>query len=376
MDRWLVAPVSTRDQPRLTGLSSAAGCAAKLGMEELDDVLSAAFDPVAPGDHGGGRAPLGIGDDGAVVVSGSDRVVATTDFFPPIVDDPVTWGHVAATNAIGDVHAMGAVPTAALTVLGWPAGRRRADLDGVLAGLRTGAAADGVPIVGGHTIDVEVPFVGLAVLGDLHGPALRQDAGRPGDVLVLTAPVGTGIATTAASRADAAASGPGGPLEQVLAAAVAVMTTSNGPAAGVARDHDVVAATDVTGFGLLGHLHRLAHRSGVDATVVADDVPLLPGVVGLAARGVVPSGSRRNAEAVVARAGVDTDDLTLAVLADAQTSGGLLIACSPAVVDAVLADLDRVGHHGTVVGGLGPPTSTSDPGRVVVTGRVAATPHG
>lgn len=295
-------------------------------------------------------APVGIGDDAAVVAVGTDRVVATTDFFTPIVDDPTTWGHVAATNAIGDVHAMGALPTVALTILGWPSGQRRGDLDDVLAGLRAGAHADGVAIVGGHSIDSAVPFVGLAVLGDLDEVPFRQDAARPGDVLVLTAPVGTGIATTAALRADPAASAPGGDLHDVLAAAVGVMTTSNAKAADAARAHGVVAATDVTGFGLLGHLHRVARQSGVDVEVDADAVPLLPGVVDLARRGLVPGGSRRNAEAVVAGAGVDTDDLTLAVLADAQTSGGLLLACEPDRVPALVAALDGAGHHGALVG--------------------------
>ncbi len=350
--------------PRLTSLSSAAGCAAKLGMDELDDVLATAFGPI--GDRASGDDTLGIGDDAAIVRVGDQSVVATTDFFTPIVDDPHTWGWIAATNAIGDVHAMGGVPTAALMVLGWPSGERRGDLDEVLTGVRAGAAADGVTVVGGHSISSAVPFVGLAVLGSVEPPVLRQDVARPGDALVLTAPVGTGIATTAALRAPRGDSEVGGPLHEVLAAAVAVMTTSNRALVPVARGNGVVAATDVTGFGLLGHLHRVARSSGVDVTVEASAVPVLPGVVDLARRDVAPGGSRRNVDAVVARAHVDTDPVTAVVLADAQTSGGLLLACPPAASEAVVAQARAVGHRAARVGTV----TGAGRGRIDVTGRV------
>ncbi len=323
-------------------------------MAELDDVLDRAFGGArqSVGPEGGDAVDtdIGIGDDAAVVAMAGGRVVATTDFFTPIVDDARTWGHVAATNAIGDVHAMGGTPVAALVVLGWPAGTRHDDLDDVLAGLRAGAAADGVALVGGHTIDAAAPFVGLAVLGELDGPPMRQDAARPGDALVLTAPIGTGIATTAALRAPVADVAPGGQLHEVLAAAVAVMTTSNGAAADIARRHGVAAATDVTGFGLLGHLHRLARRSEVDVRVDANSVPVLPGVRDLARADVVPGGSRRNASFVTERAGVDTDPITLAVLSDAQTSGGLLLAVDPGAADALVTDLRAVAPTATRVG--------------------------
>lgn len=351
-------------------MSAAAGCAAKLGMAELDDVLGRAFGPNATAAGGTDHTTsdgIGIGDDAAVVPLGGGRVVATTDFFTPIVDDPRVWGHVAATNAIGDIHAMGGTPTAALVVLGWPAGSRHDDLDDVLTGLRDGAAADGVAIVGGHSIDAAAPFVGLAVLGEMDGVPLRQDAARPGDALVLAAPVGTGIATTAALRAPVVDSRPGGPLHDVLAAAVAVMTRSNHDVVGVARTHDVAAATDVTGFGLLGHLHRMARGSGVDVEVDAASVPVLPGVVDLARADVVPGGSRRNGAFVAERAGVATDPVTLAVLADAQTSGGLLLAVRPERAPSLVADLRELGHEAARIGTV----AGSGAGAITVRGHVA-----
>ncbi len=309
---------------------------------------------------------MGPGDAAAVVTITGRAGGPTPDFFTPIVDDPRTWGWIAATNAIGDVHAMGGVPTAALMVLGWPAGERRGDLDELLAGVDAGAAADDVAVVGGHSISSAVPFVGLAVLGSVDPPLLRQDAARPGDVLVLTAPLGTGIATTAALRAPRRDSEAGGPLEDVLAAAVGVMTTSNRALVPVAREHGVVAATDVTGFGFLGHLHRVARSSEVDVEVDAAAVPILPGVVELARRDVVPGGSRRNLEVVVDRAGVDTDPVTAIVLADAQTSGGLLLACPPAAADDVVARAREVGHDAARVGRV----TGAGTGRITVTGRV------
>jgi selenide,water dikinase len=376
------------DVPRLTALSPAAGCAAKLGMDELDERVVATFAALAAG----GRPDLvssdaaavtmqpsssvtaasddvtvlGIGDDAAVVRVGAESVVTTTDFFPPIVDDARTWGHVAATNAIGDVHAMGARPVGALVLLGWPAARLRDELTATLAGLHAGAAADGIAVQGGHSIASEVPFVGLSVLGLLDGPPLRQDALAVGDALVLTAPVGTGLATTAARRAPRAATAAGGPLQEVLAAAVAVMTRSLGPAAAVARACGLRAATDVTGFGLLGHLHRMARASGVDVRLDAGVVPLLPGVLGLVEEGAVSGGSRRNGQAVVAAAGVATDPVTLAVLADAQTAGGLLVGCPADGVDRLVTDLVAAGDVAAVVGEV----VATGSGRIDVVGSV------
>lgn len=393
------APDDVAEPVRLTSLSPSAGCAAKIGMRRLDDEIvaqarrmaeaSAAgpeVDPSAPAPTFlptgvSGIVPVvtrsatrrgrphddtvvGVGDDAAVVRIGREQVVATVDFFPPIVDDAHAWGHVAATNAIGDVHAMGARPTVALMVLGWPddvAGDLLAD---VVAGVHHGAQLEGIRVAGGHSITAPVPFVGLSVVGALDGTPLCQDELQVDDRLVLTAPLGTGIATTACKRAPREASRPGGRLHDVLAAAVDVMTTSNGPVVHAARDHGVRAATDVTGFGLLGHLYRMARASQVDVTVAAAQVPVLPGVVDLARDGLVPGGSRGNADVVVERAGVATDPVTLAVLADAQTSGGLLLGVAAGGARDLVARLRDLDHAAAVVGRV----TDSGHGRITVDG--------
>jgi selenide,water dikinase len=329
---------------RLTALSHGAGCACKLGLDVLDQILAAVPADVHP------RLSVGVGDDAAVWDAGDRSMVLTTDFFTPIVDDAATWGRIAATNAASDVFAMGASPVVALNLVGWPADRPTDELTAVLAGAREAAASGGWIAVGGHSIDSPEPFFGQAVLGEATGPPLTQAGAREGDVLVLTAPIGTGIVVTAAKRSPRADVAPGGPLHEPHAAAVAVMTRHNRDAAAAARDADVRAATDVTGFGLLGHLHRLASASGVGATVDPTAVPLLPRVAELAAAGHVPGGTRRNVTAVRERAGVDGDAAVLELLADAQTSGGLLLACPPDTVEGLRADLRSAGDEAAVIG--------------------------
>ena len=277
-------------------------------------------------------------------------MVLTTDFFTPIVDEPRDWGRIAATNAASDVFAMGATPVLALNLVGWPTDRDTDELAVVLAGAREAASSGGWLAVGGHSIDSPEPFFGQAVLGELTDPPLTQAGARPDDALVLTAPIGTGIVVTAAKRAPLSDVAPGGRLHAAHTAAVAVMTRHNAAAADAARRAGVTAATDVTGFGLLGHLHRLARASGVAATIDASRVPLLPGVAELAAAGDVPGGSRRNLTTLRQRAGVTGDGILLDVLADAQTSGGLLLACPPGAVDDLVADLEAGGDAAAVVG--------------------------
>lgn len=329
---------------RLTATSHGAGCACKLGLDVLDQILAAVPADTHP------QLSVGIGDDAAVWDVGDRSMVLTTDFFTPIVDDPATWGRIAATNAGSDVFAMGATPVVALNLVGWPADRDTAELARVLAGAREAASSGGWMAVGGHSIDSSEPFFGQAVLGEATEPVMTQAGARAGDVLVLTAPIGTGIVVTAAKRSPVADVGPGGPLHEAHAAAVAVMTRHNRDAAAAARRAGVRAATDVTGFGLLGHLHRMMAGSGVAAAVDPAAVPLLPDVVALAAAGFVPGGTRRNVEAVRQRAGVEGDAGVLDLLADAQTSGGLLLACPPDAVDELVDGLRTAGDTGAVIG--------------------------
>ena len=303
----------------------------------------------------------GTADDAAVIRLSAERaLVLTTDFFTPIVDDPFDFGRIAAANALSDVYAMGGEPRWCLSLVGWP--REKLPLD-VLGEVQRGAAAvvaeAGAVIVGGHSIDDPEPKFGLMVVGEVHPDHVTTNAAaRPGDALVLTKPIGSGIIATAIKRELA-------PPETV-AAAVAAMTTLNAGAAAAARAAGVRAATDVTGFGLLGHLASLLRASGCAAEIAASRVPLLPGVARLVALGCVPGGTTRNREAV--RAGTSfadaVDETTRILLADAQTSGGLLLGVAPGALPALLADLRARGtpaaaHIGTAVSGA--------PGRITVT---------
>lgn len=338
---------------RLTSYSHGAGCACKLGPGDLAEVLGGIVPPSAPDllvgrDHG---------DDAVVWRTGDGRaLVATIDVFTPIVDDPATWGRIAAVNAGSDVHAMGGRPLFALAFAAWPREvLPLATLSVVLEAGQAAAAEGGWVVAGGHTIDGPEPLYGQAVIGEVDTDRLLTNAaGRPGDALVLTKPLGTGLTTTAVKRRDGDATGPGGDLAEVYAAAVAEMTRSNGPAAQTALDLGAVCATDVTGFGLLNHLREIALASGVGAEVTSAAVPRLPGLEALLAAGEVPGGTQRNLAHVrphlAVAAGVAEDDLV--VLADAQTSGGLLVALPDAAADALVAELVASGHGAARVGRL------------------------
>jgi selenide,water dikinase len=281
-----------------------------------------------------------------------------------VVDDPRAWGRVAAANAVSDVYAMGGRPLFALNVVAWPSSELGEDvLVEVLAGAADVALAGGFVTGGGHTIDDPVPKFGLAVLGEADPSRLLRTSGlRPGDALVLTKPLGTGIVTTAA-KADQAPAG-------VLADAVASMTALNDVAAEAALDAGATGATDVTGFGLLGHLRRMVEASEVDVELEVASVPLLDGVVELAARGFVPGGTRRNLE--WAMEVVDpgpADELALVVLADAQTSGGLLFGAQPERAHQAVERLRRAGRPAAIVGHV----RGRGPGRVTLSVRPART---
>ena len=281
-------------------------------------------------------------DDAAVIRLSPERaLVATTDFFTPIVDDARAWGAIAAANALSDVYAMGAAPLVALSLVGWPRDALPFDLLGeVMAGAAEVVGEAGCPIVGGHSIDAPEPFYGLVALGEAHPDRLLTLGGaRPGDMLVLTKPLGTGIITTAHKREKVAADGP------ELGAAITSMRTLNAAGARVALAHGVRAATDVTGFGLLGHLNNLLRESGAAAEIAAAALPLLPGASELAAAGVLPGGTRRNLEAAreFAEWAATVDDATRWLTVDAQTSGGLLLAVPEERLDAVRGQLEREG---------------------------------
>jgi selenide,water dikinase len=278
------------------------------------------------------------GDDAAVYRLGPDTaLVLTVDYFTPIVDDPYTFGQIAAANSLSDVYAMGGRPIAMLAIVGFP--RDRLPM-GVLGEILKGGAEKGreagVNVVGGHSIDDAEPKVGYSVVGLVHPERVWRNVGaRPGDALVLTKPIGTGIISTGIKREAA-------PLAAV-AAAIRTMTTLNRAAAEAAARVTVHAVTDVTGFGLLGHLHEMTVGSGVRARVTASHVPLLPEVVALARAEVIPGGTKRNLAAVEGATRWDPglEPPMRMVLADAQTSGGLLIATPEG--DALLRALERLG---------------------------------
>lgn len=270
---------------------------------------------------------------------GTSPLVFTVDFITPVVDDPETFGAIAAANAISDVYAMGGDPRVALAVGGFPRDVLSLEvIEAVFRGGRDKAAEAGCAIVGGHTVvDPELKY-GLCVIGEVASEtAFTQTAARPGDVLVLTKPVGTGIASQAAKK--------GGIEPHEYDAAVASMGTLNRVASEVAREHGVRAATDVTGFGLLGHLHHLLDASGVSARLSASAVPAFGFAERLAGAGIVPGGSRRNLNYVNPHVRWDdsVSEARRLILADAQTSGGLLLAVPPERSDSLVRGLKERG---------------------------------
>ena len=278
-------------------------------------------------------------DDAAVYRLSDDRaIVATVDFFTPIVDDAAAWGAITAANALSDIYAMGATPLFALNLVGWPRGKLSYDILGeVMRGASEVAAEAQCLMLGGHSVDDPEPKFGMCVIGEAHPDRLLTNThARAGDRLVLTKPLGTGILSTALKRSVID--------ERAMEPAVRSMRTLNDRAAKVALRHGVRAATDVTGFGLLGHLGNILDGSGVGARVDFGALPLFEGVRGLAEAGVVPGGTQRNLEA--AEHVTWAQRVTLAdrmICVDAQTSGGLLLAVDPAHVDAVVADLKAEG---------------------------------
>ncbi|QYN32870.1 selenide, water dikinase SelD [Pseudonocardia sp. DSM 110487] len=335
------------DPVRLTRFSHGAGCGCKIGPGRLAEILAT----VTPTTHPDLLVGTESGDDAAVWRLDADRaLVATTDFFTPVVDDPRTWGRIAATNAVSDVYAMGGRPLFALNIVAWPSEVLPAEMLGeVLAGGADVGRECGFAVVGGHSIDDPEPKYGLAVVGEVHPDRILTNTGlRPGDALVLTKPLGIGIATTAVKAGTAP--------DALLDAAVATMCMPNDAAAAAALAAGAAGCTDVTGFGLLGHLRKMAAASGVDAVVEMGAVPLLPGAREQAEAGFVPGGTRRNrewvAEVLDVAPGIGETDVML--LADAQTSGGLLFGAEPEKAAAAVAELREQGVEAAVIGRVAP----------------------
>ena len=323
--------------PRLTAFSHGAGCACKLGSSELSQVLH----HLPLNDDVRVLVDASTRDDAAVFRIADDRaLVATTDFFTPIVDDAFTWGSIAAANALSDVYAMGGQPLFGLNLVCWPRQGLSFDLLGdVLRGASDVTRRAGCPVLGGHSIDDAEPKFGLVVVGEVHPDRMLTNAGaRPGDLLVLTKPIGTGIMTTALKRDKAS--------EADLQDAVTSMTTLNDGAARAAVQAGIRGATDVTGFGLLGHLSEMMTASGTRAELWLDAVPMLSRVRELIEQGVVPGGTTRNLASVAVDWSDGITETDRLLLADAQTSGGLLIAVPRAAHSTLI---DALKSEGTLV---------------------------
>jgi selenide,water dikinase len=311
----------------LTGLTVGGGCAAKYSAARLEELLEG----LVPAEAENLLVGLSPADDAAVYKLDDERaLVFTLDFFPPLVDDPALFGRIAATNALNDVFAMGGAPLLALSIAAFPEELPTEVVAAVFAGADEQVRAAGALLAGGHTIRDREPKYGLAVVGTVHPDGIWPKSGaHPGDAVFLTKPLGTGLVL--ASKGE-------------LAEAARWMTTLNAPAAEVLRRFSPHAVTDVTGFGLLGHAHEMAARSGVRLRLRAGDLPALPGALEAARAGVRTGGDPRNrdfAGAHVESDGVPEDVLALAY--DAQTAGGLLVTLPADKALSLQAEFDRAG---------------------------------
>jgi selenide, water dikinase len=338
--------MSTPDQPiKLTSFSHGGGCGCKIAPGVLSEILKKSSGFPVPKEL---LVGIETADDAAVYkLNDEQALIATTDFFMPIVDDPFDFGRIAATNAISDVYAMGGTPIMALALVGMPINKLPLETIGeIIRGGESICAEAGIPIAGGHTIDSVEPIYGLVVMGLVHPSKIKRNAdARAGDVLVLGKPLGVGV-LSAALKKDVL--GPDG-----YAAMIDNTTKLNKPGKALAEMPGVHALTDVTGFGLLGHLLELARGAGLAARLDMHAIPLLPGVEQLAHDGFFTGASGRNWDAY----GSDVDlapgisAAQRALLTDPQTSGGLLVSVDPGKVDEVLALFAREGFgHAAVIG--------------------------
>ena len=322
---------------RLTEFSHGGGCGCKIAPAVLSELLAST--PIR-----GLPKELMVGtetaDDAAVYkLNDTQALVATTDFFTPIVDDPYDFGRIAATNAISDIYAMGATPIFALAVVGMPLEKIPLEVIGrILAGGESVCAEAGIPIAGGHSIDVLEPIYGLVALGIVHPEKIKRNStARPGDILVLGKPLGVGILSAALKKGKLSAAG--------YAAMIESTTKLNTPGLALSEMPGVHALTDVTGFGLAGHLLEMCRGSGLSARVKLDDLPVIAEAVEWVKQGVVTGASDRNWKGY-------GNDVSLPdgapewqrkLVTDPQTSGGLLVACAPEAEQAVLAEFAKRG---------------------------------
>jgi selenide,water dikinase len=333
----MTTSISVLPEPRLTTLSHGGGCGCKIAPGVLSQILKTTTAMPVPPEL---LVGLETADDAAVYqLNAEQALIATTDFFMPIVDDPFDFGRIAATNAISDVYAMGGTPIMALALVGMPIGVLSVETIGkILAGGAAVCKAAGIPIAGGHTIDSVEPIYGLVALGLVHPQRVKRNAdARVGDRLILGKPLGVGILSAALKKEQLDAAG--------YARMVAVTTQLNTPGPELAALDGVHALTDVTGFGLAGHVLEIARGAQCVVQIDWRRVPLIDGVQALARAGVVTGASARNWDAygpeVALPIGFAAADQAL--LSDPQTSGGLLVSCAPEAVDAVLAIFARHG---------------------------------
>ena len=337
---------TTQEQPiKLTAFSHGGGCGCKIAPGVLAEILKSSSGFPVPKEL---MVGIETADDAAVYkLNDEQALIATTDFFMPIVDDPFDFGRIAATNAISDVYAMGGTPIMALALVGMPVNKLPlATIGQIIRGGESVCAEAGIPIAGGHTIDSVEPIYGLVVLGLVHPSKVKRNAdARAGDVLVLGKPLGVGVLSAALKKDKLDADG--------YAAMIANTTKLNKPGRLLAEMPGVHALTDVTGFGLLGHLLELARGAKLAARLDMPAVPLLPGVLQLAHDGYFTGASGRNWDAYGKDVMLDAaiTPAQQALLTDPQTSGGLLVSCDPASVDEVLALFAREGFgHAAVIG--------------------------
>jgi selenide,water dikinase len=334
---------------RLTSFSHGGGCGCKIAPAVLQQIIAKAGPSILPKEL---LVGIETADDAAVYqINERQAIVATTDFFMPIVDDPFDFGAIAATNAISDVYALGGTPLFALALVGMPIGQLPVDtIRKVLEGGESICAKAGIPIAGGHTIDCVEPIYGLVAIGLVDPANLKRNAGAlPGDRLVLGKPLGVGIYSAALKKEKLSPEG--------YAAMIASTTQLNTPGIALGQMPGVHALTDVTGFGLLGHLLEICRASNAGATIDFAAVPRHPGTLELAGEGLFTGASGRNwaGYGSAVTLGADVGEAAQALLTDPQTSGGLLVACAPDAAEAVLATFRKEGFAAaTVIGEITP----------------------
>lgn len=350
----------TLAEPRLTSLSHGGGCGCKIAPGVLSRILEGTASLAMPPEL---LVGIETSDDAAVYqLNDEQALIATTDFFMPIVDDPFDFGRIAATNAISDVYAMGGRPILALALVGMPINVLSTQTIGrILEGGASVCRAAGIPVAGGHTIDSVEAIYGLVALGLVHPKHVRRNAdAQPGDVLVLGKPLGVGVMSAALKKGELDTAG--------YASMLQTTTRLNTPGPDLALLPGVHALTDVTGFGLAGHALEMARGAGCHIRIDWARVPLLPGVSGLAARGFVTGASERNwsgyGEQVELSQSLSREDRAL--LTDPQTSGGLLVACAPQAVEAVMSVFARHGFDAAAVIGQAQGAAPGERPRLIV----------